>query len=85
MPVDGLSHSMVAPIFFIGAMALLCLTPLAIPLLPVLLLYWYREKRAGRTVMFRWGLGNEPDPEPAGLTCSPLDKGQLDQPLRRLE
>jgi len=65
MPVYGLAHSMVAPVFVIAAMALLCLTPHAIPLLHALLLYWYREKRAGRTVMFRWGLGNEPDPEPA--------------------
>lgn len=48
-----------APLVVAGAVVLLLLSPLAIPLLPVLLVYWYREKRAGRPLSLRWRFGNE--------------------------
>lgn len=47
-----------APFVAFGALVLLCLSPLAIPLLPVFLLYCLREKLAGRPVTFRWRYGN---------------------------
>jgi len=53
-----------APFVCAGAVVLLCLSPLAIPLLPVLLVYWFREKRAGRPVSFRWRFGNESAVQP---------------------
>lgn len=53
-----------APIVVAGAVVLLLLSPLAIPLLPVLLVYWYREKRAGRPLSLRWRFGNESEERP---------------------
>lgn len=53
-----------APLILLGAAAVLCLSPLSLPFIPVLLWYWYREKRAGRTLRLRIWLGNPADPEP---------------------
>ena len=55
----------VAPFIAIGAAILLCLSPLALPLLPIFLVYWIREKRAGRAVSFRWRFGNADEAEAA--------------------
>lgn len=53
-----------APFVFLVAAVILCLSPLAIPFIPVLLCYWYREKRAGRELNFRSWFGNPADLEP---------------------
>jgi len=53
-----------APILVLAFLALLCVSPLAIPLFPALLWCWWREKRAGRNLSFRLPFGNETDPEP---------------------
>ena len=53
-----------APFIVLGATVILCLSPLAIPFIPALLWYWYREKRAGRTLRLRTWFGNNSDPEP---------------------
>lgn len=54
-----------APFVMLGAVVILGLSPLAIPLLPVVLWYLYREKRAGRAVVFRlpWGITTNAEAE----------------------
>jgi hypothetical protein len=58
-----------------------CRSPLALLFISVLLRHWFREERAGRTLMLRNWLGNPTGPEPeAELLAEPNLPEAMDRP-----